>query len=584
MTVFKLLRLRKCVPNVFKNQNIVLGSGVRSYHNPHLGNDFQYEDVVKSFKWNIPEKFNFSRDVIDKHAKEIGDNTALWYVDPATNESLKMSFKELSLESKKAASALQGIGARNVMCILPKIPEWWVVNIGTIRANITLLPGTTQLQSGDIAGRLYASSADCIMADMETALKVDSIDAALLEKRKLKKIIVGGNKPGWVNWESLVSQASSDHVAVDTGKDEMMQIYFTSGTTGKPKMVAHTHGSYGVCHDVLGKYWLDLNNKDLMWSATDTGWAKSAWSAVFGPWSQGSGVFVHGMPKFTGDKVLDALEKYPVSVFCGAPTLYRMMVQENLRDRNFMALRHCVSAGEPLNQEVIYNWEEGTHLVIKEGYGQTETTLLIGTFKKMSKWVKPGSMGKAAPGYDVRIVNNIGKEVPNGEQGNIAVKIKPDMPPGLFKGYCENAAATQNSFCGDYYLTGDRGVQDEDGYFWFFARQDDLIISSGYRIGPFEVESALIKHEAVAESAAVASPDKDRGQVVKAFVVLADSYKDFRGVESKEKILREQLQQHVKDTTAPYKYPRKIEFVDQLPKTVSLKIKRGELRNKELKA
>jgi len=584
MTVFKLLRLRKCVPILLKNQNVVLGSGVRSYHNPHLGNDFQYEDVVKSFKWNIPEKFNFSRDVIDKHAKEIGDNTALWYVDPATNESLKMSFKELSLESKKAASALQGIGARNVMCILPKIPEWWVVNIGTIRANITLLPGTTQLQSGDIAGRLYASSADCIMADMETALKVDSIDAALLEKRKLKKIIVGGNKPGWVNWESLVSQASSDHVAVDTGKDEMMQIYFTSGTTGKPKMVAHTHGSYGVCHDVLGKYWLDLNNKDLMWSATDTGWAKSAWSAVFGPWSQGSGVFVHGMPKFTGDKVLDALEKYPVSVFCGAPTLYRMMVQENLRDRNFMALRHCVSAGEPLNQEVIYNWEEGTHLVIKEGYGQTETTLLIGTFKKMSKWVKPGSMGKAAPGYDVRIVNNIGKEVPNGEQGNIAVKIKPDMPPGLFKGYCENAAATQNSFCGDYYLTGDRGVQDEDGYFWFFARQDDLIISSGYRIGPFEVESALIKHEAVAESAAVASPDKDRGQVVKAFVVLADSYKDFRGVESKEKILREQLQQHVKDTTAPYKYPRKIEFVDQLPKTVSLKIKRGELRNKELKA
>jgi len=584
--MLKLLRLRTFLPNVFQNHCQVLVTGVRCYHNPHLGNDFQYEDVVKSFKWNIPDKFNFSRDVIDKHAKEIGDNTALWYVDPVTDESLKMTFKELSLESKKAANALQAIGARNVMCILPKIPEWWIVNIGTIRANITLLPGTTQLQSGDIAGRLFASSADCIMADMETALKVDSIDSALVEKRKLKKVIVGGKKPGWLNWDDMIRQANSDHVAVDTGKDEMMQIYFTSGTTGKPKMVGHTHGSYGVCHDVLGKYWLDLNSDDLMWSATDTGWAKSAWSAVFGPWSQGSGVFVHGMPKFTGDKVLDALEKYPVSVFCGAPTLYRMMVQENLRDRNFNALRHCVSAGEPLNQEVIYNWEEGTHLVIKEGYGQTETTLLIGTFKKMSKWVKPGSMGKAAPGYDVRIVNNIGKEVPNGEQGNIAVKIKPDMPPGLFKGYCEDAAATQNAFCGDYYLTGDRGVQDEDGYFWFFARQDDLIISSGYRIGPFEVESALLQHHAVAESAAVASPDKDRGQVVKAFVVLADTHKDMMGIESKEKLLREgeQLQQHVKDTTAPYKYPRKIEFVDQLPKTVSLKIKRGELRNKELKA
>merc|ERR1712242_381582 len=221
--------------------------------------------------------------------------------------------------------------------------------------------------------------------------------------------------------------------------------------------------------------------------------------------------------------------------------------------------------------------------VIKEGYGQTETTLLLGTFKKMSKWVKPGSMGKVAPGYDVRIVNNMGKEVPRGEQGNIGVRVKPEMPPGLFKGYCEDVVATSNSFCGDFYLTGDRGMQDEDGYFWFFSRQDDLIISSGYRIGPFEVESALIEHDAVAESAVVSSPDKERGQVVKAFVVLTPKYKHVVGNEAKEKLLGAQLQNHVKATTAPYKYPRKIEFVDSLPKTVSGKIRRGELRNKELK-
>jgi len=283
------------------------------------------------------------------------------------------------------------------------------------------------------------------------------------------------------------------------------------------------------------------------------------------------------------------------------------MVQEDLKKWTFNSLRHCVSAGEPLNEEVIYNWEEGTHLVIKEGYGQTETTLLIGTFKKMSKWVKPGSMGKVAPGYDVRIVNNMGKEVPRGEQGNIGVRIKPEMPPGLFKltkelsqlltldiyqrdeikpnssGYCEDSVATSNAFCGDYYLTGDRGMQDEDGYFWFFSRQDDLIISSGYRIGPFEVESALIEHDAVKESAVVSSPDKDRGQVVKAFIVLSEKYKHVMGNEAKEKLLTEQLQNHVKTNTAPYKYPRKIEFVDSLPKTVSGKIRRGELRNKELK-
>jgi len=294
-------------------------------------------------------------------------------------------------------------------------------------------------------------------------------------------------------------------------------------------------------------------------------------------------------------------------VMCAPPTLYRSMVQEDLKKWTFNGLRHCVSAGEPLNEEVIYNWEEGTHLVIKEGYGQTETTLLLGTFKKMSKWVKPGSMGKVAPGYDVRIVNNMGKEVPRGEQGNIGVRIKPEMPPGLFKlspelsqvlaldiyemdevrsntiGYCEDSVATSNSFCGDFYLTGDRGMQDEDGYFWFFSRQDDLIISSGYRIGPFEVESALIEHDAVAESAVVSSPDKERGQVVKAFVVLTPKYKHVVGNEAKEKLLVEQLQNHVKATTAPYKYPRKIEFVDSLPKTVSGKIRRGELRNKELK-
>jgi len=242
-----------------------------------------------------------------------------------------------------------------------------------------------------------------------------------------------------------------------------------------------------------------------------------------------------------------------------------------------------LSTGEPLNEEVIYNWEEGTHLVIKEGYGQTETTLLLGTFKKMSKWVKPGSMGKVAPGYDVRIVNNMGNEVPRGKQGNIGVKVKPEMPPGLFKGYCEDPTATANAFCGDYYLTGDRGIQDEDGYFWFFSRQDDLIISSGYRIGPFEVESALIEHEAVKESAVVPSPDSDRGQVVKAFVVLSDKYRNVLGDETQEIILKEQLQNHVKSTTAPYKYPRKIEFVESLPKTVSGKIRRTELRMKELK-
>jgi len=568
-----------------------------------VGNDFSYEEVVKNFKWNVPEYFNFSKDVIDKFAETDGDRTALWYATSKPEQELKLSFKELSKASQKAANAITSLEVKKAICILPKIPDWWLLNIATIRAGVVLLPGTTQLQEKDIAGRLAASNADCIIADPETAWKVDQLDQSPF---KLKaKIIVGGERSGWLNWNQLYDSSDSRHEAVATHKDDIMQIYFTSGTTGKPKMVPHTHTSYGYCHYPMGKYWLDLTKDDVMWNISDTGWAKSAWSTVFGPWSQGSTVFIHGMPRFTPTEVLDTLAHFPVSVLCAPPTLYRGLVQEDLKKWKFHSLRHCVSAGEPLNEETIYNWEEATGLVVKEGYGQTETTLLLGTFKKMSKWVKPGSIGKVAPGYDVRIVNNMGKEVPRGEQGNIGVRCRPEMPPGLFKltpklskmlklsiyelderkinveGYCEDAQATANSFCGDFYLTGDRGVQDEDGYFWFFSRFDDLIISSGYRIGPFEVESALIEHDAVLESAVVSSPDVERGQVVKAFIVLSEKYKDVMGDDKKEKDLIEKLQSHVKNITAPYKYPRKIEFVTSLPKTVSGKIRRTELRMKE---
>lgn len=347
-------------------------------------------------------------------------------------------------------------------------------------------------------------------------------------------------------------------------------------------MVPHTHTSYAYCHFVTGKYWLDLTSEDVHWNISDPGWAKSAWSSLFGPLSQGCTTFVHTMPRFLAKPVLETLAKYPITTLCAPPTLYRSLLQEDIKTYNISTLRHCCSGGEPLNEEVIYNWEEALGIVIKEGYGQTETTLLCGTFKKMNKWMKPGSMGKPAPGYDVRVVNNMGVEVPSGEQGNLAVKIKPHFPPGLFKGYLNDMEGTSYAFIGDYYLTGDRARQDEDGYLWFESRTDDLIISSGYRIGPFEVESALFEHPSVAESAVVSSPDVARGQVVKAFIVLSKPYQNIIGDAAREAELKEELQNHVKNTTAPYKYPRKIEFVSSLPKTVSGKIRRTELREREL--
>jgi len=399
------------------------------------------------------------------------------------------------------------------------------------------------------------------------------------------KIMVGGEKEetGWLSWEALMESSSDTFPVVRSDKDDVMQIFYTSGTTEAPKMVLHTHSSYGYCHQVTGHYWLDLTKEDVIWSISDPGWAMGSWTTLFGPWSQGSTVFIHGMKRFRPEDVLDTLQNFPISVLCAPASLYRSMVQHDLRNWNFSSLRHCVSAGEPLEPETIFNWEEGTHHMIKQGYGQTESTLLIGNFKKMNKWIKPGSMGKAAPGYDVRIVNNMGNEVARGEQGNIGVRVKPDMPPGLFKGYLEDVVGTANCFVGDYYLTGDRGVQDEDGYFWYFSRHDELIISSGYRIGPFEVESALIEHEAVKESAVVPSPDVTRGQVVKAFIVLSDKYRNVLDDAEKEEELKEELQEHVIYHLDAYKYPRKLEFVERLPKTVSGKIKRNELKSKEFK-
>jgi len=546
----------------------------------NVGNQFNYEELYKDFKWSVPEFFNFTGDVIDKYAVDSADKVGLWFVN-ADEEEQKYTYRDLSEASARGANVFKSLGVKSALCILPRVPEWWIINLATIRQDVVLLPGTTQLRERDILARLQASKAECIIADSENAEKFNKISG---EVNVRIKILVSDNesKEGWINWRDIYSSEDASHSPVKTHKDSVSQIFFTSGTVGSPKMVPHTHTSYPFCHFVTGKYWLDLMEDDVHWNISDPGWGKSAWSSLFGPLSQGCTVFVHGMPRFLAKPVLETLAKYPINVMCAPPTLYRSLLQEDLKMYNITKLRHCCSAGEPLNEEVIYNWEEALGIVIKEGYGQTETTLLCGSFKKMNKWMKPGSMGKAAPGYDVRVVNNMGVEVTRGEQGNLAVKVKPDFPPGLFKGYLNDTEGTSYAFIGDYYLTGDRARQDDDGYFWFESRTDDLIISSGYRIGPFEVESALLEHPSVLESAVVSSPDVTRGQVVKAFVVLSKQYQHIKGDKQLEDDLKEELQQYVKTTTAPYKYPRKIEFVTSLPKTVSGKIRRTELREKEL--
>ena len=385
-------------------------------------------------------------------------------------------------------------------------------------------------------------------------------------------IVVGGNGP-WIEYEDLLKSASASLPHPGNRSSDPLVIYFTSGTTGHPKMVMNTHSTYPIGHVATGKFWLDNRPTDLHWTLADTGWAQASWTSFFAPWNMGAAIFIWDhRGRFDAAGTLRMFEEYPITTFFAPPTAYRMMVQKDLGGFRPKALRHVVGAGEAVNPEVIDEWREHTALHIWEGYGQTETTLLAATFPGME--YRPGSMGVTAPGFYMAIVDEDGAELPNGEEGSMAVRTEPDWPVGLFPGYWRNPEANASAFRNGWYYTGDLATRDDEGYFWFVGRDDDVIISASYRIGPFEVESALVEHDSVAEAAVIGKPDPMRSEIVKAFVVLA------QGRRPSEDLVTE-LQDHVKRVTAPYKYPREVEFVDDLPKTISGKIRRNELRRME---
>jgi acetyl-CoA synthetase/medium-chain acyl-CoA synthetase len=530
-----------------------------------------YEQTYREFKWERPVKYNFARDVIDKWAAQDPDKEAMFWVDDHGHE-LSRTFKDFSIASRKLCNILTDAGVRRgdtIIVMLGRLPEWWEVFTASLRMGAVISPGTTQLSAKDLAYRITTAGAVCIVTDGANAAKVDEIaDQCPTLKAK---IIIDDEWEGWISYPGAMADAEEKFEAADTGADEEAICYFTSGTTGYPKMCIHTH-SYAVGHEITGKFWLDLKPGDLHWNISDTGWAKAAYSSYFGPWNCGTSIFVHYTSAFNAQRTLELLRQYPITVMCGAPTVYRMLVLEDLAQYKFRMLRHCAGAGEPLNPEIIETWKEATNIVIRDGYGQTETVILCGNFPCFEP--RFGSMGKPAPGISLHVIDSDGNITAPDTEGDIAIKVKPDRPQGLFKEYKNDPEKNAAVFKGDWYITGDRAYVDSDGYFWFVGRADDVILSAGYRIGPFEVESALIEHPAVAESAVVSSPDETRGEVVKAFVVLAPGYNG-----SDE--LRRELQNHVKKVTAPYKYPRKLEFVESLPKTVSGKIRRVELRRKE---
>jgi acyl-coenzyme A synthetase/AMP-(fatty) acid ligase len=530
-----------------------------------------YDQTYATFKWEVPEYFNFAGDVIDQWAADPQKLAMLW-VDDAGRE-VRKTFRDVSEASQRLANVLasQGVKAGDVVIlILPRNIEWWETFTACIRMGVVVAPGTTQLTSKDIKYRASTAEATAIITNPAIAARFDEVAADCPTVKT--KIVIEAPRAGWIFYDQALGAASPKYPTAKTLSSDNCIVYFTSGTTGFPKMALHTHASYPIGHQVTGKFWLDLKPQDLHWNVSDTGWAKAAWSSYFGPWNMGAALFVQHTDRFDPKKTLELLAKYPVTTMCGAPTIYRMLVLEDLKQYKFPHLRHCVGAGEPLNPEIIEVWKKATGCTIRDGYGQTETVLLCGSFPCIEP--RFGSMGKPTPGIDLAVIDEDGNILPPNTEGDIAVRVDRGRPVGLFKEYWKEPERTASVHRHGWYLTGDRAYVDPDGYFWFVGRADDVILTSGYRIGPFEVESALIEHPAVAESAVVSSPDDTRGEVVKAFVILAPGF-------TASEALKKELQDHVKKVTAPYKYPRKIDFVTVLPKTVSGKIRRVELRNKE---
>ncbi len=532
-----------------------------------------FEDFKQNLKIKVPDHFNFAYDVVDEWAATNPDKVALcWTTDKGEHKDF--TFADMKRETDKTASYFQSLGIGKgdmVMLILKRRYEFWFSIIALHKIGAVAIPATHLLTKKDIVYRTNAASIKAIVADGEQVI-LDHIEASRADSPSLKYCIsVGPIIPdGWLDFHKGIDNAAPFVAPPRNDNDDIMLLYFTSGTTGEPKMVAHSF-TYPLGHIVTGKYWHNLTEQSLHLTVADTGWGKAVWGKLYGQWFSGATVFVYDHVKFNAADMLAIIEKYHITSFCAPPTVFRFMIREDLKKYDLSSLKYCTIAGEPLNPSVYETFYKETGLKLMEGFGQTETTITIGTFPWMEP--KPGSMGRPNPAYDIDLIAPDGHSVEDGEQGEIVIRTNRWRPVGLFKEYYRDAKKTEEVFHDDVYHTGDVAWRDEDGYFWFVGRTDDVIKSSGYRIGPFEVESALMTHPAVVECAITGVPDEVRGFVVKATIVLSKEYKDKAG-----DALVKEIQDHVKRTTAPYKYPRVVEFVDALPKTISGKIKRTELR------
>ncbi len=544
---------------------------MRNINQRYIREAFDNDGVLENLRIVCPDDFNFGYDIIDDIAVNDPTRRALvWQHE--NGEEHTFTFADIKRLSDKTANVLKAHGIKKgdfVMLILKHSYQFWYASVALHKMGAVVVPATYMLKPHDIEYRVKAADIKAVIVTKEADI-ADQVDATENMPSDMVKFITGGPREGWLDFDAEVEAASEEWERVPTRKEDYFLMYFTSGTSGNPKMAIHDY-TYPLGHILLAKYWHQVDPEGLHWSVADTGWAKNAWGKLYGQWIMEAAVFVYEYDKFEPSHILDMIEKHRITTFCCPPTMFRLYLQAGIEGHDLSSLKNCCIAGEALNPDTYETWYKATGLQLMEAFGQSESTVIVGTLKGMTP--KPGSMGKPSPQFRVELLDGEGKRVPLGAEGEICVSIDPRVP-GIFKEYYRDPVKTENTLYDGWHHTGDIAWKDADGYYWYSGRNDDIIKSSGYRISPFEIESVLLEHPAVLECAVTGVPDPIRGQLVKATVVLRPGYEP-------SDALKKELQRYTKNNTAPYKYPRALEFVKDLPKSISGKIKRVDIRKKD---
>ncbi|MBE6516878.1 MAG: acetyl-CoA synthetase [Thermoplasmata archaeon] len=546
---------------------------MRNINQRYVRETYDKNGLLKDFRIDCPHDFNFGYDVVDDIAVNDPERRALVWAHE-NGETRTFTFADMKRMSDKTCNLLKEKGLKKgdfVMLVLKHSYQFWYISVALHKMGIVSVPATYMLKPHDIHYRINSAKIKAAFVTTQTDI-ADSFDATTDIDSLEHRFIVGGQRDGWIDFDTEVERCSEEWSRVTTRATDKFLMYFTSGTSGNPKMALHDY-SYPLGHILLAKHWHQVDPEGLHWSVADTGWAKNAWGKIYGQWIMESAVFVYEYDKFEPSDILDMIEKHRITTFCCPPTMFRLYLNAGLEGHDLSSLKNCCIAGEALNPDTYESWYKATGLKLMEAFGQTESSVIIGTLRGMTP--KPGSMGKPSPQYKVKLVDPHGVEVPMGQDGEIVVSIEPRVP-GIFKEYYLDEAKTADTLYDGWHHTGDMAWMDEDGYIWYSGRNDDIIKSSGYRISPFEIESVLMEHPSVLECAVTGVPDPVRGQLVKATIVLRESY-------DPTDELKTELQRYVKMKTAPYKYPRIVDFVNNLPKSISGKVKRVDIRNKDKK-